>query len=212
MLRFLFLIGFFLTGLIVTSCQKEESFTTEEQRAILMSTGWKMDKFIFHFVDGRDPVEADSLTLITTWSDEAEEHLSVYTGRWIVFENDSIALSAFNFDHYSRPDPDSGWVLESKDITGVGGTDWGFREEGNPYLGLRNERPILIRLLNSGQFILKDAYRIETTEPLVFGSGSVTYLFGDYPSGSLKSIDAVYLAAGAEEGPNWFPPWRYWPE
>jgi len=211
-LRTLFIIGFFLTGLILSSCQKEESYSEEEQKTMLMSTGWKMESVIFHFLDGRDPVDADSLILITTWSDETEEVLSVYTGRWIVFENDSIALSAFNFDFYSRPGHDNDWKLEGRDLTGVGGTDWGFDAQGNPHLGLLNDRPILIRLLNTDRFILKDAYRIETTEPLVYGSGTVTYLFGNYPSGTLKSIDVVYRAAGADEGPDWFPPWRYWPE
>jgi hypothetical protein len=194
------------------SCQKEESISIDEQRAILMSTGWKMEKLIFFFQDERESVQADTLVLYTLPSGTDKEYQSVYTGRWIVFENDSLALSAFNFDHYSRPDPNSEWELESKNMTGVGGMDWGFNDEGTPYLGLLKERPIRIELVNEKQFILKDAYLIESTEPSYFGEGTITYLFGDYHPGTIESIDAVYHAAGTDEGPDWFPPWRYWLE
>jgi hypothetical protein len=196
----------------LVSCQEEESFTFEEQQSILMSTGWKLDRLILHFEDNRQDEESDTLVLLTLRSDKEEQQMTVYTGRWIVFENDSIALAAFNLDYYSRPDAGDEWELYSKDNTAVGWTDWGSDSDGNPYLSLRKEWPILIRLVNEHQFILEDAYRIETTEELYSGSAIRTYRLGAYPSGTIKSIDAVYRAAGPDEGPNWFPPWSHWPD
>ncbi|MGW8316256.1 MAG: hypothetical protein ACWGNV_11690, partial [Bacteroidales bacterium] len=99
----------------------------------------------------------------------------------------------------------------SMNNTGGGWTDWGFDIDDIPHLGLLKERPIRIRVVAEDQFILEDAYRIETTEEILSGTVTLTYRFGTYPSGTLKRIDAVYLAAGPDEGPNWFPPWNYWP-
>lgn len=178
---------------------------------MLMSTGWKLDRLIMHFHDGRPDEESDTLVLVTLRSDKEEQQMAVYTDRWIVFENDSVALSAYNLDFYSRPDEEAEWERFSINHTGVGWTDWGFDILDNPHLSLLKEWPIRIRLVSENKFILENAYRIETTEEMSSGTATYSYRFGVYPAGTLKRIDAVYLAAGPDEGPNWFPTWYYWP-
>ena len=202
------LLIFFSLG----SCQKEDSFSLEEQKSILMSKGWKLDRLILHFQGNRQDEESDTLVLLTLRSDQEVQQMTVYTDRWIVFENDSIAWTAFNMDYYSRPDEQNDWELSSKDNNGVGWTDWGFDADGNPHLSLLKEWPIRIRLVNQNKFILMDANRIEIMEDIFSGTATITYRIGDYPAGTLESIDAVYLAAGPDEGPNWFPSWSFWPD
>ena len=206
---FIFLFTFILFAF---SCQEEGALSADEQKVILMSTGWKLDRLIFQFQDGRPDEESDTLVLLTLRSDKEEEQMSVFTDRWIVFENDSIALSAYNLDFYSRPDEQAEWERISRNNTGGGWTDWGFDAENIPHLSLRKAYPIRIRLVDDHQFILEDAYRIETTEEMPSGTATLTYRFGTWPSGTLTRIDAVYISAGPDEGPNWFPPWNFWPE
>jgi hypothetical protein len=196
----------------LVACQEEESFSFEEQKSILMSTGWKLDRLILHFQDNRKDEVSDTLVLLTIRSDIEEQHMTVYTDRWIVFENDTLALSAFNMDYYFRPDDQASWELDSRDNIGAGWTDWGSDAEGYPHLSLLKEWPIRIRVVSSHQFILEDANRIETIEDILSGSATLTYRIGEYPPGTLESIDAVYLSAGPDEGPNWFPPWSFWPD
>jgi len=210
--RYLRIWALLLIFVSMVSCQDEDPFSFEEQKSILMSTGWKLDKLILHFQDNQKDEETDTLVLLTLRSDLEEQQMSVYTDRWIVFEDDTLALTAFNLDFYSRPNDQENWELDSRNNTGVGWTDWGSDAHGNPYLSLRKEWPILIRVVNSHKFILENAYRIETTEDIFSGSATLTYRFGEYPPGSLERIDAVYLSAGPDEGPNWFPPWSYWPQ
>ena len=198
-------------ALAVVSCQKEEPLTFDEQRAILMSTGWKLDRLVLHFNDDRPGEETDTLVLVAFRSDKEEQKMTVYTDRWIVFENDTLALTAFNLDVYSRENEGAEWELTSRNNTGVGGTDWGPDSDGMPHLSLKKEWPIRILLVSGMEFILENAYRIETVEEILSGGATLTYLFGGYPSGTLESIDAVYRAAGPDEGPNWFPPWFLWP-
>jgi len=205
------LILLMITGPLLESCQKGDDFSFAEQKSILMSSGWKLDRLIFHFQDNRQDEESDTLVLLILRSDTENQQMTVYTERWIVFENDTLALTAFNLDHYSRPDDGSAWERTSRDNTGVGWTDWGSGSDGHPHLSLRKDWPIRIKLVNEGTFILENAYRIETTEEIFSGTVTRIYRFGAYPPGTLESIDAVYLAAGPEEGPNWFPPWSYWP-
>jgi hypothetical protein len=201
------LLGIFL----ISSCQKEDQYSIEEQSSILMSTGWKLDRLILHFQDNRKDEESDTLVLLTLRSDTEKQQMTVYTERWIVFENDTLGLTAFNMDYYSRPDDQADWESTGKNNAGVGWTDWGFDAKGIPHLSILKERSIRIRMVSVNKFILEDAYRIETTEDILSGTATRTYLFGDYPPGTLERIDAVYLAAGVDEGPNWFPTWYYWP-
>ncbi len=212
MLRRTYRSFFLLSFLLIFSCQKEELLSVEEQQAILMSTGWKLDRLILQFQDGRQDEEPDSLVLLTLRSDVEEQQMAVFTDRWIVFENDTIALSAYNLDFYARADAQAEWELTSQNNTGGGWTDWGFNADDIPHLSLLKPWPVLIRVVDEHQFILEDAYRIETSEEILSGSATLTYRFGNYPSGTLKRIDAVYLSAGPDEGPNWFPRWNYWPE
>jgi hypothetical protein len=195
----------------VVACQEEESFSTEEQKSILMSTGWKLDHMILYFQDGRPNEKSDTLVLITTRSDREIQQMTVYTDRWVVFINDTIALSAYNQDLYSRPDSQAAWERISTNSAGEGWIDWGFNERGMPYLGLLREWPTRIRLANEHQFTREDAYRIEIVEEIPLSTATRTYRFWEFPSGTLERIDAVYLAAGPDEGPNWFPPWSFWP-
>lgn len=204
-------IWILIVATVVVSCQKEETFTFDEQRAILMSTGWKLDRLVLHFNDNRPGEETDTLVLVAFRSDKEEQQMTVYTDRWIVFENDTLALTAFNLDIYSRENEGAEWELTSRNNTGVGGTDWGPDSDGTPHLSLKKEWPIRILLVSGKEFILKNAYRIETVEEILSVGATLTYLFGGYPSGILESIDAVYRAAGPDEGPNWFPPWFLWP-
>lgn len=210
-MRKFFVILFLIAGTLLESCQQEE-FSSEEQKSILMSTGWKLDRLIMQFQDGRQDETSDTLVLLSLRSDLEEQQMAVFTDRWIVFENDTIALAAYNIDFYSRPDEQSVWERTSRNNTGGGWTDWGFDADGIPHLGLLKAWPIRIRVVDAQQFVLEDAYRIETTEDILSGTATLTYRFGTYPPGTLKRIDAVYLSAGPDEGPNWFPPWNYWPE
>ncbi len=198
--------------IFLVSCQKEDSFTFEEQKSILMSTGWKLDRLIFHFQDNRPDEESDTLVLLVLRSDIGMQQMTVYTERWIVFEDDTLALSAYNLDRYSRPEDNADWELTSSGNTGVGWTDWGSGDRGDPYLSLKREWPVRIRMVSNNQLIMENAYRIETTEEIYSGAAVRTYRFTEYPPGTLESIDAVYLAAGPDEGPDWFPPWSSWPD
>lgn len=177
-----------------------------------MSTGWKLNHLILRFTDDRPDEKSDTLVLFTFRSDREEQQMSVYTDRWIVFENDSIALSAYNLDLYIRPDEHSEWERTSRNNAAGGWTDWGFDTEGQPFLSLLKAWPIRIRVVDEHRYVLEDAYRIETTEDFLSGEATLTYRFGTYPPGTLERIDAVYDAAGPDEGPNWFPPWNYWPD
>jgi len=198
-------------GILTVSCQQEDSFSAMEQKAILMSTGWKLDRLIFQFQDGRQDEESDTLVLLTIRSDREEQRMAVFTDRWIVFENDSIALIAYNLDFYSRPEEQSVWERISRNNTGGGWTDWGFDADDLPHLSLLKAWPVRIRVVDEHQFILQEAYRVETTQEIQPGTATLTYRFGTYPPGTLKRIDAVFMAAGPDEGPNWFPPWNFWP-
>jgi hypothetical protein len=70
---------------------------------------------------------------------------------------------------------------------------WELDAEDRPYLNINGPRPILV----------------ESTEPLNDQGQTITSLFGDYESGLVNSIDAVYTSVSA--GPNWIPPWSHWP-
>lgn len=198
----------FLISLI--SCQKEEADQQEYLRSVLMDTGWKLEEYRFHFNDQDGDLELDSLVLRILKSDSSDDSKVVYTDRWIVYDSDSTARTAFHYDLYSRPKDESDWIPRQTSLTGEAKTEWGFDLDEKPYLNIYGTRPILIELVNENCFILKDAYVIESTQTLNFNSGTMTFIFGDYPAGTLKSIDAVYKSAAGSEGPPWFPPWPFW--
>lgn len=195
--------------MILNSCQQEEQDIMHLQ-SILMSTGWRVENYVFHMQDQGDTYEADTLILNIIKSDASDDERAVYTNRWIIFENDTISRTAFNFNSYYRPKDSSDWITQTTNLTGEGYTEWGFDTESKPYLNIHGSRPILIEIVDENCFILKDAYLIESTQSSHSGSVTITFKFGDDPSGQLKSIDAVYRSASAQEGPPWFPPWPYW--
>ena len=197
--------------LIVVSCRRTDPVPDFDETEALRSTGWKLEKYVFRFTDGSPSKELDTLVLNMVRTDTLEDTRSVYTGRWIIFDTESFAATAFNFNHYSRPKGDTVWIQEDKDLTGEGFTEWGPDQTGQPYLNPNGERPIQIDLLDEQTFVLVDAYLIESTQPLYFGSDSITYTFGTFHPADILQIDAIYRAAGRDEGPNWFPAWRFWP-
>ncbi len=202
------LTAFFLAPL---SCWRKDTIPEIDKQEILLSTGWKLDTYIFRFKDGQPDVELDTLVLNIIRTDTLEDTRSVYTSRWIVFDTESYAVTAFNYDLYSRNKEDSVWIRKETDLTGEGFTEWGLDQRLQPYLNLNSERPIRIDLLNEQAFALVDAYLIESAQRIAFGKDSIKYTFGTFDPKSLLRIDAIYRAAGREDGPNWFPAWRFWP-
>lgn len=200
------LAGILLAGLV--SCQEEEIDPVGQWKDILMSTGWKIDRYIYHFADGRDEAEDDSLALNIFRSDSTDDSRVIYTARWIVFESATIARTAFNYDTYSREKGETLWQPQGKNITAEAMTDWGTGTDRRLYLSLFGSRPTLIEVTGTDRLVLRDAYQIESVQSMTFGSGTLTFLFGDYAPGVLDRIDAVYVADST--GPNWFPPWPYW--
>lgn len=203
--------GLFLIILsaVLFSCGEEDPDHLIDYPSLLMSKGWQLEKYIFYFSDSRPEEEDDSLVLSFFRTDIEDDTKVIYTGRWIVFDNDSLARTAFNYDLYAMPKGESGWTLVRTNITGEAYTGWGLDAEGQPYLNIDWPRPILVDVLNDTCFILRNAYLIESTELLNDEGETITSLFGDYGSGVLNSIDAVYTSSGS--GPNWMPPWPYWP-
>jgi hypothetical protein len=199
----------FLLSAVLFSCGEEDPEQLIDYPSLLMSKGWGLEKYIFYFSDSRPEEEDDSLVLSFFRTDLENDTKVIYTGRWIVFDNDSLARTAFNYDLYTMPKGESGWTLVETNITGEACTGWGLDDDGQPYLNIDGPRPILVEVVNDTCFILRDDYLIESTELLDDEGATITSLFGDYGSGVLTSIDAVYSSSG--KGPNWFPPWRYWP-
>jgi hypothetical protein len=193
------------------SCLRQDTFPEVDTGEILQSTGWKLDTYVFRFNNGQPDAELDTLVLNIIRTDSMEESRSVYTGRWIVFDNESVAVTAFNYDLYTRKKGDSVWTRKESDLTGEGFTEWGMDQTLQPYLNPNSDRPILIDLLDEQTFALTDAYLIKSAQPLPFGDDSIKYIFGTFDPGTLLRIDAIYRAAGRDDGPNWFPAWRFWP-
>ena len=197
-------------SVLLVSCQEDEPEPEIDIKATLLSTGWQMEKYILHYYDGTPDAETDSLVLTMVRSDSLEDTRTVYTHRWIVFD-EVVALTAFNYNLYYREKGDSAWISTRIQIPGEAGSHWGKRADSLAYMNHESERPILIDVIDEDMFILRDAYVIETIESFHIGEGNTTYTFGDFPPNKLARIDAVYRSAFALEGPNWFPAWPYWP-
>lgn len=206
-----YLLPLLVIGLFLCSCQKEELEPEIDIKTTLLSTGWQMENYIFHYSDGTPVAEPDSLVLTMISSDTLEDTRSVYTRRWIVFD-EVAALTAFNYNLYYKEKGSSTWKMTRSDLTGQAGTLWGMGADSLAYLNLDTERPIHIDIINANQFILRAAYLVEIPDPFRVGDSATTYHFGDYPTGKLIQIDEVYRSASSSEGPDWFPAWPYWPQ
>lgn len=199
----------FVLSLLLFSCQKEDLFTNSEIENILISTSWKLDKYIYYFQDG-STAERDTLVLTITPSDSLEDTRAVYKGRWLVFENDTFAVTAYTFDWYYRPKGEYQWFLERDSLTGVAGAIWGRGDDLKFYMNPGEERPVWIDLRREDLLILRDVYQIETIKQSFTGDLFLTYIFGEFPVESLDHMDAHYRSASLDEGPHWSPYWEFW--
>jgi hypothetical protein len=196
------------------ACSKEEPDPTEAIRSLIMSNGWILDKYVFYFNDERDQIEIDSLSARILYSDSTDDRKSILKIRWMVFDTFARTLSVRN--QYRRPKGETEWTLTGiSNLLGESQSDWGFDKNDSLYININVSGEGTdfrrIEILNEDRFIIKDAIIVESIRPIPDKEGTVTIIFGDYPSGTVRRIDNVYRVAAANEGPHMIPPWPYWP-
>lgn len=196
-------------SLFLLSCQNDDPFNGREIEEVLLSTGWKLEKYIYYFHDG-STAERDTLVLTMIRTDSMKDTRAVYTERWLKFENDTFAVTAYNYDWYGRPKGEPEWKLERDSLTSVSGATWGTGGDLKLYMNPGGERPVWIDVRDQNNLILRDAYQIETEEYSCTDELSIIYTFGEFPAESPDYVDAHYRSASPEEGPYWSPDWQFW--
>ena len=100
---------------------------------ILLSNGWKLEKDIYYFIDGSS-AECDTLVYSMIRTDSKNDKRIVFTERWLVFTDDTTAVTAYSYDLYSRPEGAPVWSLGLDSLHGVGAAIWGMEENLKIYM------------------------------------------------------------------------------